>query len=270
MLIYNTMKTKLLLVFTLTFFSFSGFSQMYFPPNMGTWQTVDPATLGWCTTEWDTLDNYLESIDSRGFMVLYRGKIAHEEYYNGFAQSDTWYWASAAKSLVGFLTGRAQENGLLDINDKTSDYLGTGWTVCSPAKEDLITIRHQLTMTTGLDYTVPDLDCAEDTCLKYKADAGTQWYYHNAPYLLIKDVIATASGQNINTYTYQNVMQQTGMSGLWIGPQTFFSDMRSMARFGHLILNKAVWSGDTLLHDQVYLSDMLNSSQILNLLAHGL
>ena len=56
-------------------------------------------------------------------------------------------------------------------------------------------------MTTGLDYTVPDLDCTEPACLHYKADAGTQWYYHNAPYLLLETVVENASGKTYNQFT---------------------------------------------------------------------
>lgn len=156
-----------------------------------------------------------------------------------------------------------QEDGLLNVNDKTSDYLGIGWTDCTPAKENLITIKTQLSMVTGLDYQVRNLDCTEDTCLKYKADAGMQWYYHNAPYTLLTDVLEDASAKTINAFTFQNVSQPIGMQGLWIG-SLYFSTARSMARFGLLNLNNGVWNGTTLLGDQTYLSDMKSSSQSLN------
>ena len=174
-------------------------AQYYYPPvSSGQWDTVSPASLGWCVSELDTLSEFLEDTHAKGFIILHQGKIAHEEYFGAFTQDSIWYWASAGKSLTAFLVGMAQEQGLLDINDKTSDYLGVGWTSAPPAKEDLITLKEQLRMTTGLDYTVPDLDCMEDTCLLYKNDAGTYWYYHNAPYRLLQDVVANASGKTYN------------------------------------------------------------------------
>ena len=133
-----------------------------------------------------------------------------------FTSNTPWYWASAGKTLTAFLTGIAQQEGLLNIGDKTSKYLGEGWTSAPAEKEDLITIRHQLTMTTGLDYEVDDLDCTDPSCLLYKADAGTQWFYRNAAYTLIEQVISNASGESYNNFTNERVEQTTGMSGTWI------------------------------------------------------
>jgi len=94
--------------------------------------------------------------------------------------------------------------------------LGTGWTSAPLVKENLITIRHQLTMTTGLDDGVPDNDCTLPTCLIYKADAGTRWAYHNAAYTLLDKVIETSSGSSFNSFYQQKVRDKIGMNGLWI------------------------------------------------------
>ncbi len=260
-----SLKSKYVIVVMLAFSCFTLPAQYYFPPaqNTGIWDTVSPAQLNWCATELDTLDDYLAQANTKSFVILHKGKIAVEWYYAGFSQDSAWYWASAAKSLKAFMIGQLQEDGLLNINDKTSDYLGAGWTISAAAKEDLITVKTQLSMSTGLDYQVPNLDCTEDTCLKYKADAGTQWYYHNAPYILLTDVLENASGKTINAFTFQNVLQPIGMQGVWLN-KFFFSTARSMARFGLLNLNNGVWNGTTLLGDQAYLSAMKNSSQNLN------
>ena len=217
---------------------------------------------GWCTQNLDTLSDYLNAHDTRSFLILYKGRIAYERYYHGFKQDSSWYWASAGKSLVSFLIGMAQHQGLLNINDKTSDYLGSGWSVEPAAKEDLITVKHQLSMTTGLDFTVADPDCVTDTCLKYKYDAGTHWYYHNAPYYLLQDVLEQATGKSMNVYTYQ-ALSPIGFTGLWFGT-LYFSTARSMARFGLLNLNKGIWDGDTIMNDSTYRQAMVSPSQNLN------
>ena len=239
-------------------------AQYYYPPvSSGQWDTVSPASLGWCVSELDTLSEFLEDTHAKGFIILHQGKIAHEEYFGAFTQDSIWYWASAGKSLTAFLVGMAQEQGLLAFDDKTSDYLGVGWTSAPPAKEDLITLKEQLRMTTGLDYTVPDLDCMEDTCLLYKNDAGTYWYYHNAPYRLLQDVVANASGKTYNQYTFQQLSQSTGISGLWVN-YVFFSTARSMARFGLLALSKGYWGNTPILSDSAYFYDMVHPSQVHN------
>lgn len=242
---------------------------LYFPPLEGNeWETVDPETLGWCTDELDTLLAFLEEKDTKAFLILKDGKIALEHYFGTFAQDSSWYWASAGKSLTAFLVGLAQEQGHLSIEDKTSDYLGTGWTSCPPGKEDLILVKHQLSMTTGLDDQVPDLDCTADTCLQYMADAGTRWSYHNAPYTLLGSVIENATGQNLNSFLISELQQATGISGLYLPlgyNRVYFSTARSMVRYGLLVLNSGIWDQDTVMHDQGYFEDMVNTSQDLNL-----
>lgn len=130
----------------------TGTASLYFPPLSGTeWQTASPASLGWNEVLLNDLYPYLQSKNTKAFMILKDGKIVVERYFGTFSADSLWYWASAGKTLTAFLAGLAQEEGLLTINDKTSRYLGAGWTSEPLAKENLITVRHQLTMTTGLD-----------------------------------------------------------------------------------------------------------------------
>lgn len=241
---------------------------LYFPPTTGTtWDTVQPISLGWCPHRVDSLVDYVGSRNSRAFIVLKGGKIVIEEYYGNFTRDSLWYWASAGKTLTAFTVGIAQAEGHLSIQDTTSDYLGTGWTACTPAQEQKITIRHQLTMTSGLDDGVPDHFCTLDTCLQYIADAGTRWAYHNGPYTLLDGVIANATGQTLNTYFTQKVKNPTGMTGLFVQSgynNVYLSNARSMARFGLLILNGGNWNGTQVLSDTAYFNQMVNTSQAIN------
>ncbi len=239
-------------------------AQLYFPPiTTNTWDTVSPKTLGWCVDRTDSLYNLLAQNKTKAFIILKDGKIVVEKYFGTFTADSAWYWASAGKTITASLIGIAQQQGLLNINDTSSKYLGKGWTSCPPEKEDLIKIKHQLTMTTGVDYMVPDWDCKDSACLKYKADAGTQWFYHNATYLLLQDVLEAASGKTLQQYTNQQLGVKIGLSGLWYDG-VFYSKPRSMARFGLLMLNNGIWSGDTILKDRNYYNEMTNTSQNLN------
>ncbi len=243
-------------------------AQLYFPPNTpGVWETVDPVTLGWCTDQIPPLIDFLDSNDTKAFIVLKDGRIAIEQYFGTFTQDSLWYWASAGKSLTSFLVGMAQADGLLDINEPSSNYLGTGWTSCTPQQEAAITIRHQLTMTTGLDDGVANSDCTDPACLVYLADAGTRWAYHNAAYTKLDGVISAATGQSLNGYILTNLTPATGISGLYLPidyNNVFFSTPRNMARFGLLALNRGVWNTTDVLGDDAYFEAMTTTSQTLN------
>lgn len=242
---------------------------IYFPPLTGSqWETVTPASLGWCTDKLDTLFSYLELKNSKAFLVLKNGKIVIEHYFGTFTADSIWYWASAGKTLAAMLCGIAQEEGYLNINDSSSKYLGAGWTSCLPAKEKLIKIRNQLNMTSGLDDNVADPYCTLPSCLIYLSDAGSRWAYHNAPYTMLDKVIENSTGQTYNFYFNSKIRSRTGMNGLWLPSgynNIYFSNARSMARFGILALSKGIWNLDTLLHDTSYFNSMTNTSQNLNL-----
>lgn len=264
---YALMKKHILWIF-LAIAQLSASSQsLYFPPVAGnTWDTISPAVLGWCEDRITPMLDYLESKNTKAFIVLKDGKIVIEKYFGTFTQDSVWYWASAGKTLTAFAVGMAQQEGHLSITDTSSEYLGS-WTSCPPAKEDLITIRHQLTMTTGLDDQVADPYCTLQSCLQYKADAGTRWAYHNGPYTMLDKVIQQATGQTLNVYFTQKVKNPTGMSGAFFPSgynNVFVSTPRSMARFGLLMLNKGNWNGTQILTDTSYFKQMVNTSQTLN------
>jgi len=238
---------------------------MYFPP-IGTdvWETVTPQSLGWDATKLNEAIDYAGTKNTYGLIILYKGRIVAEKYWNGWNMNTVYYIASAGKSVTAFLAGIAQQEGQLNINNKTSTYLGTGWTSAPLAKENLITVKHQLTMTTGLEYNVPDDDCITPACLTYKADAGTFWYYYNAPYRLVQDVIANATSTNYNTYTKTKLADKIGMKNYTWYNYTLWLNSRDMARFGLLTLNKGVWDGNTIMTDQAYFNAMTNTSQNYN------
>lgn len=259
------MQKILLITFLLLFGSLR--AQTYFPPLIGsTWDTISPSSLGWCQDSIQKMYNWLETSNSKAFIVLKDGKIVLEKYFGTFTVDSFHVWNSAGKTLTAYAVGIAQKEGFLNINDPTSDYLGTGWTACTPTQEQAITIRNQLTMTSGLD-DVTDFYCTDPACLTYIADAGTRWAYHNGPYTLLDSVIESATGTNLNTWVYQKIGSKIGMTGLFVQSgynNVFVSKPRSMARFGLLLSQNGFWNGTEVLNDLTYLNAMRTPSQTLN------
>ncbi len=238
---------------------------IYFPPlNSDTWETKSISELDWNDTELQPLLDYLENKNTKSFMVLHEGKIVIEAYFDGHSSTSPWYWASAGKTLTTAMTGIAENEGLLDLNDKVSDYLGTGWTSAPLEKENLITCKHLLSMSSGLDDS--EGDSVEPENLQYIADAGTRWAYHNV-YVKLQDVVATASNQDWSTYFDSKLKNRIGMSGSWIQTGDFsvyWSTARSMARFGLLVYADGKWESEQIIPES-FLNDAVNTSQNLNL-----
>lgn len=241
--------------------------QMYFPPNDGSnsWETKSITDLGWNQSAVQPLLDYLEEKNTKSFIILVNGRIVMENYFNGHTATSPWYWASAGKTLTSTVTGIAQDEGLLNINNKVSDYLGTGWTSAPLAKENLITCKNLLSMNSGLNDALGDN--VEPANLQYVADAGTRWAYHNV-YVKLQDVVAEASGQTWTNYFNTKLRDRIGMTGgAWInsgdGLSVYWSTTRSMARFGLLSLNKGKWNGTTIVNEN-YFNQATTTSQPIN------
>ena len=238
----------------------------YYPPVTGdTWDTKTATSVNWDETKLQEAFDYAATKKTYGLIVLQHGKIVKEQYWNSWTKDTKYYIASAGKSVTAYVAGIAQQEATININNKTSQYLGTGWTSLPLAKENLITVKHQLTMTTGLDDAVPDADCTTPACLIYKADAGTRWAYHNAAYHLVHDVMAAAGGKTWNAYCKEKLFDKLGMpNSIWIN-HVMWCTTREAAKFGSLILSKGKWNGTALLSDVNYFNAMINTSQNYNL-----
>lgn len=221
---------------------------------------IEPSYLGWDTSKLNELKQFLINKNTKSFMILVDGKIAVEYYLNGHTSSDTWEWNSAGKTLVSAMVGIAQQEGYINIDNRSSDYLGAEWTDMSPEKENLITVKDLLSMTSGIN---DKKQLIVKSNLTYVADAGSRWAYGNVFQKLI-DVVSKASNQNFKTYFEDKIASKLGMKGYWnFGPifKIYHSDTRSMAKFGLLALNKGKWKGKEIVDE---FTKSIHSSQNIN------
>lgn len=236
---------------------------MYFPPATGSdWETTPLAELGWDESQVPALLDFLEEKNSKSFLILVNGRIVMEEYFDGHTASDTWQWNSAGKTLVAATTGIAQQESLLDINARASLYLGTGWTSEPLEKENLITSRHLLTMSSGIN---DEKELITKANLTYLADAGTRWSYHNV-FQKLMEAVSAASGQEFETYFNSRLKDKIGMDGFWnfgLIFKIYHSTTRSMARFGLLALNEGNW-GEEQIVDDAFFKESITTSQNIN------
>ncbi len=254
----------------LLFFSSIIYAQsIYFPPLTGTvWEKTDPSALGWCPDRILEMEQFLESRGTKSYLILKDGRIVLEKYFGTFTRDSLWYWASAGKTMTALVVGIAQSEGLLSLEDSSSKFLGKGWASLPEAQEKAITIKHQLTMTTGLDDGVADKDCTLPACLSFKATPGQRWAYHNAPYTLLDKVVEAATGKSYNQYFQEKIRNKIGMNGLWVRVgynNVYVSNARSMARFGLLLLNKGKWGQNPIVSDTTWFAKQTTTSQNLNL-----
>lgn len=236
---------------------------MYFPPLAGNdWAKISPRELNWDESQIPALVDFLRSKNSKSFLILVNGRIVLEKYFDGHKATDTWQWNSAGKTLTTATVGIAQQENLLDINTRVSQYLGPGWTSMPLAKEALITSKHLLSMSSGIN---DENQLVIRPNLTYLADAGTRWSYHNV-FQRLMNVVGEASGQSFETYFMTKLKNKIGMDGFWNEGLIFtvyHSNSRSMARFGLLALNQGKW-GDEQIVNEAFFKESTSTSQNIN------
>ncbi|MDH7444396.1 serine hydrolase domain-containing protein [Aquimarina sp. 2201CG14-23] len=241
---------------------------LYFPPiNSSLWETTSIENLNWNGNAEQPLYDFLEEKNTKAFIILKNGRIVIEKYFNGGTPSDNNPWYSAGKTLTAFTTGLAQQEGLLDINQTSASYLGDGWANITTDQQNAITVKNHLTMTSGLNYNVANQNCTDFDCLTYFNEPGSFWYYHNAAYTLLTDIVAGAVNMDYSTYFDSRLKNRIGMNGAWVRlgyANIYYSTARSMARFGLLNLHKGTWNTTAILTDENYFTEMTTTSQDLN------
>ena len=254
--------------------------KLYFPPADGEWATVKPADAGWDRDKLQKALNYAGENQSSGVVILYRGRILAEQYWKVKGARSAKYRqrivgrdkagrsiedvASAQKSVASVLVGIAQNKGLLKIGDPVDKYLGPGWSKATREQEKAITIRHLITMSSGLTDRG-----------KFEAKAGTKWRYNTWAYAKSMDVVAKAAGMDRNKLTREWLTKPLGMAdSKWVrrgsplvqavNAYGFATTARDLARFGLMALAGGKWGKQTILSDPKYLRASTTSSQKMN------
>jgi CubicO group peptidase (beta-lactamase class C family) len=261
-------------------FAFTDSSGLYFPPVKGKWETVPLDEAGWNVAKLNTAMNYAGEQNSSAVVILYRGRILAEQYWqlksveddgslykymlvettsDGRAIEDV---ASVQKSVISFLAAIAREQGKLDLDRTVASYIGNSWSKASPKQESGITVRHLMSMTSGLNQS-----------LNYLHPAGTVWEYNTRAYSMMIPVLTKVANMDINALTHKWLTSPVGMlesrwePRRWLQTQNaantmgFATSARDLARFGLLILAEGKWDRHAVLKNSKYLFEALQPSQ---------
>lgn len=221
--------------------------------------------MSWDTTALRVALDWAGTQRSTAVVVLWRGRIAAERYWNGWTPTKVSLIASAAKSITSVLIGTQQAQGKLRIDAPVHSVLGAGWSR-SPASEARISIRHLIGMTSGLDDS-----------LKFVVEPGARFYYNNPAYYQSFEILTRSAGvaftqAQVNSVSRSLLFDRIGMrSAAWrlnidTGEPGFvlWCTARDMARFGLLTLSEGTWNGTNILGDSLYARAMLTSSSASN------
>jgi CubicO group peptidase (beta-lactamase class C family) len=158
---------------------------------------------------------------------------------------------SASKTFTSVAVAIAQSEGLLDVDDSILSHLGH--LTSSPATGvEAITIRHLLTMTSGMTYRWddPDADHPGDAAVDILttplgAAPGTAFGYRGANTYLLSRIIHTCSGQDLRDFLLPRLFTPLAIRnpqwlrcplGYSLGAVGLHLRTAELARFGYTLL----------------------------------
>jgi CubicO group peptidase (beta-lactamase class C family) len=222
-----------------------------------------------------SFDRYLEASGTTAFLVVHDDKLLYERYFNGYDQRSVNTSFSMAKSFASALVGLAIDEGYIkSIEEPITNYLPE--LLKKDKRFKSITIRHLLTMSSGIKYeegaTLPWSEAADDTKTYYSTDLrelalncqiegtpGQYFEYNNYNPLLVGMILEHATGTHVSRYLQEKLWKPMGMEadGSWSldSKEDGFEKMesgvnaraRDFARFGMLFAKEGNWRGKQLI-----------------------
>lgn len=220
--------------------------------------------------------NRLLGLDPIAALVIQDQKILYEEYWDGYSDSSYSNSFSAGKTIVSLLVGIALDEGKIkSLNQPVGEFLPS----YNEGLEKQLTIRHLLTMSSGLDwqeeYSTPFSPTAQAyygsdinalmNDMKIIEEPGKEFDYLSGNTQLLAMVLESATGQRISHYASERLWKRIGArdDALWNLDREdgmekayccFNTNVRDYARFGQLLLNKGLWNGNRII-SEAYLEE---------------
>ncbi|MFI6274793.1 serine hydrolase domain-containing protein [Streptomyces sp. NPDC050988] len=197
-------------------------------------------------------------------LVVRHDRLVAERYYRGGGAQRSNNVHSASKSILQALVHIAvAKDDIRSLDDPVIDYLPEYFANASPDKKK-ITIRHMLTMRSGLDWTE---DSTEGTVEKTSnwvrailgrdlvSAPGTTYNYSSGNTHVVSAVLQKATRMSTCQFAHQYLLGPMGITaehwgrdpqGVFSGGYNVYLTPREMAKFGLLYLRDGRWGGRQL------------------------
>ena len=197
----------------------------------------------------------------KGIIVIHRGKIVAEEYFNNSFMSETYNIWSVTKSYISTLIGQAIDYGYIE-----NQYISLNNIFIDNAYTNQVTIEHLLTMSSGWPenwaymFIPSPLNTLINTSLIWTP--GTNWLYNNAACHLNSHVINQLTEMSPNTFASENLFPELGITNpYWADDQ---DNVHNGSYDLHLTLRQMVKLGQLYLQGGYSLDDEILSTEWIN------
>ncbi|WHT92751.1 serine hydrolase domain-containing protein [Bacillus cereus] len=216
-----------------------------------------------------------------GMLVVQKGNIIFEKYYNDYGPNDTFHVASVTKTIISALIGICIDKGYIKSVDQRVIEFFPEYN-CNSSE---ITVRHLLTMTAPypfVDWQEPLEElCTQQDWIQYTLDRIGKggnigaFKYSSAGAHVLSAIITSVTGKSAREFANEQLFQPLGMreipnynmkafgfddlfrkgvkgwvhdpNGISTGGWGLTLTVKDMAKFGQMYLNEGIHNGKQIL-----------------------
>ena len=258
------------------------------PPEIGDgWRTASPEAVGLDAARLAAMTEAIrrqEYANVHAVLIEKDGRLVYEQYFAGtderggppkhivFARDSMHSLRSVTKSVVSALVGAALDAGAIrSLDQPLYDFFPEHADLVTPEKR-LITLRHALTMSAGLEWhegDVPYTDPRNDEGGMVRSSdpvrfvlarplvepPGTRWNYSGGLTQVLAAVVERATRRPLLDYARATLFDPLGARAVWREIRPGVSNAasglilrpRDLAKFGSLYLHGGRWNGRQVL-----------------------
>lgn len=226
----------------------------------------------------------LKKYEAISLLFIQHDSILIEKYFEGAEDSTRSNSFSVSKSFISALVGRAIKLGFIkSIDQPVADYIAE----FKEGDKSKITIRHLLTMSSGLDWDEAYSSLFSQTTEAYygtelekqvlalpvKKQPGIYFEYKSCDTEILALVLMRATGMNVATFLEKELWAPMGAAGAsWSLDHAdgiekayccLYATAKDFARLGSLYLHQGNWKGQQLI-DSSYIQQAITPSHLLD------
>jgi len=258
------------------------------------WEVASLNSVGMDPAKFSQLIDRLEQIGEHrihSIIVVRNGKLVFEKYYSGlkfnlgqytgesgYDMNDLHVLCSATKSVTSALLGIAIDKGFIQsVEQPVFEFFPEYADLLNQAPEKRkMTIKHLLTMTSGLTYddeSLPYTDSRNDMNRFFTSSdpigfllakplftaPGTVFDYDNCNTNIIGQIICKATAERLDAFAKDYLFDKLGVkqqewqivrNNVILSSGDLHLRPRDMAKFGLFFLNRGVWKGEQIVSSE--------------------
>lgn len=199
--------------------------------------------------------------DIHQLMILRHGKVITECAFAPYVTGIKHIEHSLSKSITGTAIGLLIDEGKLSLDTRVVDVFKDKVSLLNAIKLKNLTIRHLLTMMSGVSFNESGAISGNDWVSSYidsplHFNPGTKFEYNSMNSYMLSAVVSEITGSSMEEYLKKKLFTPLGISdyiwekcpkGITKGGWGLFMLPEDVAKIGQLYLNRGLWEGHRIL-----------------------